>query len=269
MPSRVHRSKCLAKGDLGMVSTAENPHLELEPGGVGLRHIPWVIMRPTAVFARMEDTGAYGKALVVLLALAVLVGYAQVQTGLIDRVVDQQTESQLAELEKAQYGVVDKLELKDAMDNVRKSGQFMKMLQRLGAVVFSPTYLLISSLLISSLLYAAVALTGRKPEWHTLMSICVYAAFIDLIAMTLRLAMMLSYRTLNLDTSLGLLVEPGKPTVLAGIDPFRIWFWMLVLTGLIVTRQLSRRAAWVSCGLMFAMSTGAVIGLQYLPSMAG
>ncbi len=252
-----------------MASTAENPSLEVESGGVGLRHIPLIFVRPSAAFSRMEDTGAYGKALVVLLALAILVGYAQVQTGLIDRVVDQQTEQQLAELEKAQYGVVDKLELKDAMDAVRKGGQFMRMVQRLAAVVFAPTYLLVSSLIIASILYASVALIGRKPEWHTLMSICVYAAFVDLAAMTLRLFMMLTYRTLDLDTSLRLLAEPGKPTVLAGIDPFRIWFWVLILMGLLITRQLSRRAAFVACGLMFVSSTGAIIGLQYLPAMAG
>jgi len=113
----------------------------------------------------------------------------------------EQTEAQLAQLEKAQFGLVDTLDLKDQMDAVRKSGQFMKMIQRLGAIVLSPLWMLTSFLLISSFLYAAVALSGRKPEWHTLMAICVYAGFVDLLAYGLRLGMMLVYRTTQVDTS--------------------------------------------------------------------
>ena len=233
--------------------------------GMTLRYVPWVITKPAALFARVEDTGAYGPALVVLLLFVVLIGYAQVQTGLIDRVVDQQTEAKLAELEKAQYGLVDKLDLKDQMDGIRKSGQFMKMIERLGAVVISPLWMLTTFLVISAVLYAAVALTGRKPEWHTLMSICVYAGFVDLLAYVLRLGMMLAYKTTQVDTSLRMLTEPGKPSPWAGLDPFRIWFWVLVVIGLTTTRQLSRRAALVTCSMMLILATAAQIGLEYLP----
>jgi hypothetical protein len=238
-------------------------------GGLSLRHVPWVITRPSALFARVEDTGAYGSALVTLLALLVLLGYAKVQTGLIDRVVDQQTESRLAELEQTQYGLVDKLELKDAMDNVRKAGQFNKMIQRLAAVVITPVGMLASFLLISSVLYAAVALSGRKPEWHTLMAICVYAGFIDLAAYGLRLAMMLAYRTTQVDTSLRMLSEPDKPSPWAGVDPFRIWYWVLVVMGLTITRQLSRRAAVAACSVMFGLATAMIIALEYAPRKMG
>lgn len=249
---------------MSQASVADNSSEQRASPGLGLRQLPWMVAKPAAVFARVEDTGAYGSALAVLLSLAVLFGYAEVQTGLIDRVVDQQTEVQLAKLEKAQYGIVDKLELKDAMESVRKTGQFMKMLRRLGAVVIIPAYLLSSFLVISSVLYAAVALTGRKPEWHTLMSICVYAGVIELIAIVLRLAMMIAYRTTMVDTSLRMLSEPGKPSPWAGIDPFQIWFWVLVVMGLTITRQLSRKAAIVTCGVMFMLAAGARIGLEYL-----
>jgi len=251
--------------NLGSASLVEN--LPQHPGGLGLRHIPWVVTAPSSLFSRVEDTGAYGPALVVLLLLMVLLGYAQVQTGLIDRVVDQQTEAQLAELEKAQLGVVDKVELRDAMDGVRKTGQFMKMLSRIGAVVVSPVWTLTSFLLISSMLYAAVALTGRKPEWHTLMSICVYAGYLGLLATALRLVMMLVYRTTQVDTTLRMLTDPGKPSPWAGVDPFRMWFWVLVAMGLTITRQLSRRAAITTCLAMFLAATAVQIGLEYLPAI--
>jgi hypothetical protein len=182
---------------------------------------------------------------------------------LIDRVVDQQTERQLGELEKNQGNLVDRVQLKDAMDAVRKSGDFMKLLQRLGAIVVSPIYLLTSCLLISSILYAAVALTGRKPEYHTLMAICVYASFVDLAGALLRLGMMISYRTTTVDTSLGMLAPIGKGSWLTAVDPFRIWFWLLVAIGLIVTQQLGRRGAIVWCTLMFAIASAARVGMAY------
>jgi len=243
----------------------ENPPEEVaSAGGLGLQHLPMVITRPAAVFSRAEDTGAYGPALVIMLALTVLLGYAEVQTGLIDRVVDQQTEQQLAELEKAQSGVVDRLQLRDAMDAVRKNGQFMQTLSRLGAIVLTPMYMLTSFLVISSILYAFVAMSGRKPEWHTLMSICVYAGVIEIIALVLRLAMMMSWRTTHVDTSLRMLGELGKPTFWGAIDPFRIWYWVLIAIGVTTTRQLSRRAAIASALTLFLLSTGARIGLEYL-----
>ena len=242
-----------------MAENTENPS-----AGLSLRHLPLVVTGPAAVFAKAEDTGAYGPALGVILALAILLGYAEVQTGLIDRVVDQQTEQQLAEIEKTQYGVVDRLQLKDAMEAVRKNSQFMKMLRRLGAVVLTPLYMLTSFLVISSILYALVAMSGRKPEWHTLMSICVYAGVIDLIAIVLRLAMMMTYRTTSVDTSLRMLGQLGKPTLWGAIDPFRMWFWVLIALGVTTTRQLSRRAAIVTCLVLFLLSTGARVGTEYL-----
>jgi hypothetical protein len=236
---------------------------EVEAGAPGVADVWRVFTAPAGLFRRVEDTGAYGWALVVLLALVTLTGFVQVQTGLIDRVVDQQTERQLAELEKNQGLLVDRVQLRDAMDAVRKSGDFMKLLQRLGAVVFSPIYLLVSCLLISSILYAAVALTGRKPEYHTLMSICVYASFVDLAGALLRLGMMVSYRTTAVDTSLGMLAPIGEASWLTAIDPFRIWFWLLVVIGLVITQQLGRRGAVIWCTLMFAVATAARVGLAY------
>jgi hypothetical protein len=95
------------------------------------------------------------------------------------------------------------------------------------------------------------------------MSICVYSGFIVVVGYIVRLAMVLCYRTTNVDTSLGMLAEPGKPTPLSAIDPFQIWFWVLVAVGLIVTRQLSRRMAVVSCTLMGLIAIGVRLALIY------
>jgi hypothetical protein len=155
------------------------------------------------------------------------------------------------------------------MDAIRKNGEFVKLMRRLGAVALRPAGMLASCLLISSLLYAAVALTGRKPEYHTILSICVLSSFVILAGYVLQLGMMLAYRTTAVDTTMGMLGQPGKPTLWSAIDPFRIWFWGLIGLGMSVTQQLSRRGAIVSCCLLFLIATVLRVGLEFLPAKMG
>ena len=226
------------------------------PAPLGVRHALLVFTGPRSLFARMADTSAYGWALLTMLVLIVLIGYAEVQTGLIDRDIDVRTERNLEELERTQGGLIDRVEFRDRADALRKEGVFLKTMANLGVIVATPAYFLASFLMISSVLYAVVALTGRKPEYHTLMAICVYAGFIELVGLGLRLGMMLYYRTTDVQTSLAGLVKDGGPKFLAAIDPFHLWFWGLVTLGLIVTHQLSRRMAQFTCGIMVLGSVG-------------
>ena len=252
----------MAASDIQSVESGQPAHSG-QSTVLGLRHAPWIITDPRAVYSRVEDVGHYGWTLFVLLCLVTLVGVVEVQTGLIDRRVDQQTEEQLAVVEKTQGNLVDRVQLREVMADVRKQGEFMKLLRRLGAVVLKPLYMLTSFLLISSLLYAAVALTGRKPEYHTLLTICVYAGFVELIGFFLRLAMMFAYRTTHVDTNLAIMAKPGEAPYLAAIDPFRIWFWVLVAFGLIVTQQLGRRMAIVCCAILGIVASVGHVGLEY------
>ncbi len=231
---------------------------------LGVRHAMLAYATPRALYSRVEDTGAYGWALVTLLALMMLIGYAQVQTGLIDTTVERKKEQQLAEIEKTQGELVDRVALKERLDGVHKQAEFTKMITRLGSIVATPVVMLASFLLIASILYAIVALTGRKPEYHTLMSICVYAGFIELLGAVVGLVMMLHYRTIEVSTSLGMLAPPGKPSVLGAVDPFRIWFWVLVAIGLTVTRQLSRRMALLSCVVMALAAFGVRAAMEFV-----
>ena len=246
-----------------MTVKVENSFIERPVRPLGVRPALLIFASPRSVFRRVEDTGAYGWALLTLLGLVTLIGYATVQTGLIDTVVDGQTREAKAEIEKTRVDLVDRVELTDAMEEVDKQGEFNKTMARLGAVVFDPVWLLGSYLLIAAFLYAIVALTGRKPEYHTLMSICVYSGFIELVGFIVAFAMRMHYRTLDLDTSLGVLATPGEPSPLVGVDPFRIWFWILVAIGLTVTQQLSRRMAIISCTLMCLIAIESACNMRW------
>lgn len=235
-----------------------------ESGALGFPHVFWVFWKPKSLFRRIEDTGAYGWTLVVLLVSILLLGYLEVQSGLIDRVVDLQTERSLAELEKSQGHLIDRMELREQMEDIRKGGQFTKLIARMEAIALAPIRTLVGMMLIASVLYAAVALTGRKPEYHTLMGICVYSAYVLLLGYVVRLGMVFCYETIQVDTSLKMLAEQGKPTWLVAIDPFRIAFWILVGLGVVTTQQLSRRAGILMCVLMLAAASGMRVALEYL-----
>ncbi len=237
------------------ISSPSDPAMEARKEPLRLYHSLMVFTTPGKLFSRVEDTGQYGSTLIVMLGLAMLLGFAQVQTGLIERSVDQQTELALANIETTQAALIDRVELRDRMDKVRKEGEFNKTIFRIGAVVATPVYFLATFLLIASILYAVVALTGRKPEYHTLMSICVFAGLIELVGVALQLAMMVTYQTGSVSTSLGMFDPIGKPTILSAIDPFRLWFWVLVGVGVAVTQQLSRRMAIVTCVLCAVIAT--------------
>ncbi|MBI1826833.1 MAG: YIP1 family protein [Planctomycetes bacterium] len=235
----------------------EAQSVESQPAGAPpLPYGVLVLFAPRRVFARIEDTPAYGWGLTFLIGLMVLIGYAKVQTGLIDRDVDEATERGLAAFEKSQGEVIDRVAFREHTESVQKEAEFTKMISRLGAIVLSPLGMLASLMLIASVFYAVVALTGRKPEYHTLMSICVYSAYIELSALILQLAMMLFFKSTAVDTTLRALGRAGEPTLWAAVDPFRIWFWVLVAIGLITTQQLSRWKAIIICTLMCGMALG-------------
>ena len=66
---------------------------------VGVRDIPLVLLAPRRLFARVEDVTVYGLPLIVLLALVTLVGYATLETGLIDREVDREVNAEIARID--------------------------------------------------------------------------------------------------------------------------------------------------------------------------
>lgn len=218
---------------------------------------------PASLFRRVEDTGAYGWTLAVLLGLVTLTGYVQVKSGLIGNLVETQTQKRLAEIEKIRAELVDRGQLREKIEDARKEGEFFKTMRHLQVLVLSPMFMLGSFLLTSAFLYAMVALSGRKPEYHTLMSVCVYPGLILLVAHVLRVLMMMYYRRIDMDTSLGMLADPDKGTLLVALDPFVIWYWVLVALGLTVTQQLSRRMAIVSCTLLCVVGLAMRVGMSY------
>lgn len=246
---------------------------------VGLLSVPAALFAPRSVFARVENITGYGGTLLVLLTGLALVGYATIETGLVDRAVAERSVKRQAELEKNFADVVQRSELIKALDEDRKQQEFERLMTRMVNVVAAPLKQLAAILLTAAALYGAVALGGRKPEWHTLMTICIFAGFADLLGSGLRLALMVQHSTLDVETSAKLLTRlmPASTpetvstttalgNVLSGIEPFRIWFWLVVLAGVTATSQLSKWRGRVCCFLLWLITTGVHVGTAFAAS---
>ncbi len=237
---------------------------------VSLFHLPLVFLAPRRLFARVEDVCAYRFTGLFLLICVTLIGWATVETGLIDRQADVMVRQQIAELEEQQRDVVERSELKRQIEEQRKGGEFLKLMARIQTIGLAPVWTLGSVLLICAALFGVVALSGKKPEWHTLLTVCIYASFVEVLGRLVWLALVLRHGTLDVDLSLGALmriVPPieadatgmqavGMKAVLSALHPFHIWFWILMGMGLHVTSQLRGWRLWLTCMFLWLIGAG-------------
>ncbi len=248
------------------VTTAS--HSGAPPSTLRVWDTPLVWLAPRRLFARVEDVATFGWPLAILLLCVTLVGHATVQTGLIERDVERSVAERIALIDQTQRDVLDRSALRTLYDEQRKQGEFEKTMARLMAIAAQPVGVLASTLLIAAVLFGAVAMSGRKPEWNTLLNLCVYAGFIELLRLAATLAMRIRFRTLEADTSLSpvgawlanawkLDPEPAAALIgaLGSADPFRVWFWWVVWIGLCTTRQLPPFRGALVC--VFCWLTGA------------
>ena len=258
--------------------------VDTSPARVGLAQVPLALIAPRRLFGRVEDVPGYGWSLVVLLVLMGLTGYATVQTGLIDRETERALNKDIAELEEQQVDVTQRSVLKQQIEQAREASEFTRLMSQWVVVLARPLGTLTTVLVLAALIYAVVALTGRKPEWHTLLTVFVFAGYVDLIGEIVRLAMMMHYETLDVGTSLAVLTRLVNPEefqamidsggqqvtgsqamaplammsgILTALDPFRLWYWVVVIKGLSATSQLRGWKVWLTCAMFWMMAAGA------------
>ncbi len=236
---------------------------------VGLREVPLALLAPRRVFRKVEDVPAYAWPLVALLALVSLIGYATVETGLIDREVQRSVRTRIAAIDAVQRNVVERSALRDMYAEQEQQGEFEELLTRIRVVVAEPLKAAMFALLIAAILFGMVAISGRKPEWHTLLTVCVFAGFVEALRLVVELGLMLRHGALDVNTSaavaLPLLIEPGQidGQAYAGLsgfatvlDPFRIWYWLMIYIGVTTTSQLTGWRAWLVCVLGWLVGGG-------------
>lgn len=224
-----------------------------------MRNVVAVYGSPRRLFERVEESTPYGWALCVLLMLLALCGYVVVASGLVEREVDQSAERAVAQFESGRLGEISQTRLDEEMSELREAKWFWNVIRSGWSILAGPVNIVGRIFVGAGIIYVVVALSGRRPIYGLAVTIFVYAGYTEVLREVLRVYLMLSGLTTDVDTSLAAVLPSGAavwgPTwvALRAVDPFAVWFWSLVATGVIVTRQLPVRRAVVVCVLLGLM----------------
>ena len=221
-----------------------------------MRNIAAVYGSPRRLFERVEESTPYGWALGVLLLLLALCGYVVVVSGLVEREVDQAAERAVARFESARLGEISQARLDEEMGELREAKWFWNVMSSGWRILASPVNIVGRIFVGAGIIYVVVALSGRRPIYGLAVTIFVYAGYTEVLREVLRVYLMLSGLTTDVDTSLAAALPSGTVAwgplwvALRAVDPFAVWFWRLVAAGVVITRQLPVRRAVVVCVML-------------------
>lgn len=268
-------------GEPAALLSEAGPEPQSGTGGL-LEDLFALYTQPGQLFARLPAINRAGAALALLLLLQVLYAFAVIATGVHDYEIDVQTEKHASQEAIRQEGEQKSQDLDKALETLEKGAIFSKLLTRVLLILGEPLRYLVSIGLIAGLLYLAVALQGGKPNFPVLAGICVFASWVEIPRMVLRLYLLAQVGASRVDTSAGAFVQrPDQGlalyVLLRQLDPFVLWFWSLVGLGLVSSGQLRVRAAVrvilclviLACGCRLLFDVLEVADLTALTSEGG
>lgn len=239
----------------------------------GIRDIPSIFLSPVRFYRQFDLATPYGGPLILLLLLLAAAGYVVVGSGLIGRAVDISIEKGLARIEKAAIGEVKRTELDEQLRVARTGAVFWKVLANGAAVLRPPIEVLCRVFVGAAVAFVAVAMCGRKPAYHGLVSILTFAAYVEVLRQAVVVPLMLSLRSTEVETSLAVLLR-GRPEVsgwlyagLQAVDPFTIWYYALAAIGIGRSGQLSMRGAVLLCILLWLGAAGLQTAVLFVTGM--
>lgn len=236
----------------------------------GIRDIPSVYASPVRFYRQFDLATPYGGPLILLVMLLAAAGYVVVGSGLIGRAVDISTEKSLSRIEKASVGEVKRDVLDEQLRVTRTAAVFWKVLANGTAVLQAPIEVLCRVFVGAGVAFVLVAMAGRKPAYHGLVSILTFAAYVEVLRQAVVVPLMLSLRSTEVETSLAVVLR-GRPEVsgwlyagLQAVDPFTIWYYTLAAIGISRSGQLSTRGAVLLCVLLWLGAAGLNVGMVFV-----
>ena len=207
-------------------------------------------VRPGSLFERLHRQNRSGAVLMLLILTHIVYGLAVVSTGVLDYDVAWRAEQQISQYVLRQEGADDEDVVTETVESFEKGAIFNQLVGRILLVIQGPIGLLLGIGILSGVLFVIVALFGSKADLQLLTGIVVFSACVDVPRLLLRLLLISQLQVMRVETSLAALAaspEVGLPVYVAlrRLDPFVLWFWMLVGTGLWRARLLSGRASAV------------------------
>lgn len=234
----------------------ENEPSEPSPGGTLLGDLVRLYVEPEALFAALPVVNRGAAALWLLLGLYALQAALLLSTGVHDYEIDRQTQRKMAREAERLPGDENADELVRNLEAMEKQAVFDRMLNRLLLLIGGPLRVLVGVIVVAALLYAVVALRGTaRADFALLAGVAVFAAWTQVPRLLLLLFLVPELGATRIETSAAAFVSApqtplGTYLLLRRLDPFDVWYWLLVGLGAWKTGQLPfGRAVVATCGL--------------------
>jgi hypothetical protein len=242
------------------------------PTGSLAQDILSVFFRPTRLFCELPRTNRAASALVVLMGIYALYGFGLYTTGVLNYEIDVQTQTQVSGLRQHPPAKDDAAKFTSALETIEKGSAFQKELSRVSLLVGGPIQLCLSVSVLSGLLFLVVALRGGKPNFQVLLGVTTFAGYVDVPRLLIQLLLSAQLHVSRVETSAAAFfgradVGLGNYLLLRRLDPFEIWYYILVGMGLYCSGQLKRRSAIVTACVL-ALLAAIVHGVVDLPQFA-
>jgi hypothetical protein len=214
-----------------------------------------VFFRPTTLFRELPRTNRVASALILLMVLYALYGLGLYATGVLNYEIDVQTQTQISGLRQHPPAKDDAAKFTAALETIEKGSVFQKELSRVLLLAGGPVQLCLSVGVLSALLFLVVALRGSKPNFQVLLGVTTFASYVEVPRLLMQLVLTAQLHVSRVETSAAAFfsradVGLGNYLLLRRLDPFEVWYYVLVGLGLYHTGQLKRRWAIVTACLL-------------------
>lgn len=246
----------------------------------GVLDLPFVLFTPRSVFLRVENRSGGLLPLLAILIVSLSCAEATLMTGLPQASLEQDVRKRIAQVEEQATGVLEKSVFRVKVQDIRKQAVFELLMLRAITLFEASGWILVWVLGLAALLFGWVSLRGVKAEWYTLLSLVSLAAMTDAVRRILELVLRVQHGSLEVGLTLAAAVQAFSQNIPAparlpleaaagAISPFDLWFWVLLRTGLVATRQLGRWSSLFVCVGCWLASALAKAGLAYAALSAG
>src|SRR5262249_37758529 len=157
-------------------------------------------------------------ALLVLMILHAVFAGAVLSTGVPDYQIDADTQKAINRVPEPNPVDDNADEIARKITALEKGAVFNKLLTRVVMVAGRPVWVLFSVAVVASLLFVVVAMGGGgKPDFRLLAAVAVFAAYVEVPRMLLRLALIAQLQALRVETSAAALFD-----LRTGLVPFLV-----------------------------------------------
>jgi hypothetical protein len=219
------------------------------------RDVLAVFFRPRSLFQELPRTNRVASALILLMALYALYGLGMYATGVLNYEIDVQTQTQLSGLRQHPPAKDDAAKFTSALETIEKGSVFQKELSRVALLAGGPIQLCLSVSVLSAVVFLVVALRGGKPNFQVLLGVTTFAAYVEVPRLIMQLVLTAQLHVSRVETSAAAFfsradIGLGNYLLVRRLDPFEVWYYVLVGLGLYHTGQLKRRWAIVTACLL-------------------